>query len=315
MYIGSVDGVEKKMVEGFGIDYKGVPCGKLRRYFSLENFSDLIRVPKGFFQAKKELKKFSPDVVFSKGGFVAVPVVLAAAKLKIPVIIHESDVVPGLANKISARFAEKICVSFEESRKHFEKFSEKVVVTGNPVREGVGAGSKERGLGFVELNGDKPVVLVMGGSQGAAQINELIRGCADELLKKFDIVHLCGVGKTNDSLKKEGYVQFEYLDKEMADVYELADLVVSRGGANSLAEIAFLGKKALIIPLGEEASRGDQIKNAEVFAKKCGWKILDSSTGKDEFLKGVEEAYNLAVKKCEDLTGGAEKIAKVILNH
>lgn len=315
LYIGSRGGVEEKMVKDAGFKYESVSCGKLRRYFSFRNFLDFFKVPIGFFQARGVLKKFNADVLFSKGGFVAVPVVLAAASLKIPIIIHESDVAPGLANRISARFADKICVSFEESRKHFEKFAKKVVVTGNPVRESVGAGRGERALEFTGLKGEKPVVLVMGGSQGAARVNELVRESADELLKDFEIVHLCGKGKTDESFKREGYVQFEYLSEEIADVYALSDLVISRGGANSLAELAFLKKKALIIPLGEDASRGDQIKNAEVFAKRCGWKVLDSSAGKDEFLDGVEEAYNSSKGKFGGITNGAKNIAEIILNY
>ncbi len=315
LYIGSRGGVEEKMAKDAGLDYRGVACGKFRRYFSFRNFLDFFKVPIGFFQARGILKKFHTDVLFSKGGFVGVPVVLAAASLKIPIVIHESDFVPGLANKIAARFAKKICVSFEESKKYFKKFSEKIVVTGNPVRVEVGEGKKEKALLFTGLSGTKPVILVVGGSQGAAQINNLVWNSLGDLLKTFEIVHICGRGKMNKSITAKGYAQYEYLSEEIADVYALSDLIISRGGANSLAEIAFLEKKALIIPLGKDASRGDQIKNAEVFAKRCGWEVLDSSAGKGEFLKGVEEAYNSPGDKCKSDVNGAERIAEIIFNH
>lgn len=318
LYIGSRAGVEKKMAEKFGIDYKGVSCGKLRRYFSFRNFIDPFKIPVGILQARGALKKFTPDVLFSKGGFVSVPVVLAAVTLKIPIITHESDVIPGLANKIGARFAKKICLSFEESKKYLEKYSEKIVFTGNPVREKLAHGSREDALKFTKLTGEKPAILVIGGSQGAVQINNLVRKTLDDLLKDFEIVHSCGKGNVDKSLERDGYTQYEYLDEQLPDIFALCDLVVSRGGANTLAEIAFLGKKAVIIPLGEDVSRGDQVKNAEVFAKKYGWEVFVPSSGETDddgadFLKAVRSSYKLSPKGSELFENGTKKIAELIL--
>ena len=185
LYIGSKKGMEKKMVEKAGINYKGVSSGKLRRYFSFKNFSDAFKVPLGFFQARKILKKFGADVLFSKGGFVTVPVVIAARTLKIPIILHESDINPGLANRISAKYTSKICVSYEESEKFFNKYSKKIVYTGNPIRESIMSGDKDRAYKFTGLDRHRPVLLIMGGSQGAKQINDLVRASLPELLKKF----------------------------------------------------------------------------------------------------------------------------------
>lgn len=274
---------------------------------------DFFKVPIGIWQAYGELKKFKADVVFSKGGFVAVPTVVAAYMLKIPVIIHESDVVPGLANKLVARYARKICVSFENSKKYFKKYGEKVLVTGNPVREFLRNGDREKAYKFTGLDRHRPVILVMGGSQGAKQINDLIRDSLDELLKKFQIVHICGRGNLNIGLHHKGYVQYEYLEEQLADVYALCEMIISRGGANSLAEIAFLKKKALIIPLGKEASRGDQMDNARVFAKDFGWAILSGEINRNDFIKTVVMSYNNRMNQEAKFKNGSKEIAEIIL--
>lgn len=312
LYIGAAGGVEKKMMEKSGVDFRAVSCGKWRRYFSLENFSDLFKTPLGVWQAWKVLRKFRPDVVFSKGGFVSVPVVVAASLIGVPIILHESDVVPGLANKICARYADKICLSFEESRKYLEKFGERLVVTGNPVRSFLADGDREKAYKFTGLDKHRPVILVMGGSQGAEQINQLVRAGLEELLKRFQIVHIRGRGNLDISLKKKGYVQYEYLEQQMADIYAMCEMVVSRGGANSLAEIAFLKKRALIIPLGTEASRGDQIENAKVFVRKFGWGMLGGDISGEDFVKGVEMAYENEFSG-EEFEDGTGKIVELIV--
>lgn len=300
------------MVKKLGVRYKGIYCGKLRRYFSFENFVDAFKVPVGIWQAFWILKRFQPDKVFSKGGFVSVPVVVAASLLKIPIILHESDTEPGLANLFCARYAKKICVSFEESRPFFKKYSKKVVFTGTPVREWLKNGSAENGRKFTGLNKFRPIVLVMGGSLGARQINDLVRDSLNELLKKFQIVHIRGRGNLDIGIHKKGYVQYEYLDEQMKDVYVMSEIVVSRGGANSLAEIAMLGKKAVIIPLGEEASRGDQIQNAEVYSKNYGWEVLTGEIGRERFIESILKA-SLGHFEARKFVNGTKKIVNLIL--
>ncbi len=301
------------MVKEFGIEYKGVACGKFRRYFSFKNFVDFFKVPIGIFQSLREIKKFRADVVFSKGGFVALPVVLASALLKVPVIIHESDVVPGLANKIAGRFSTKICISFEETKKYLSKFEKKIVVTGNPIRKFLADGNHEKGFNLTGLNKDKPIILVIGGSQGARQINTLVRNSLHQLLQKFQIIHLTGDGNVDSSINKKGYVQYDYLDKELPDVFAICDLVISRGGANTLSEIAFLKKKALIIPLGTNVSRGDQVENAELFSQKFCWEVLTGQISEEDFTKKIDSAYKSSFKDSDNFSDSAEKIAKIIL--
>jgi UDP-N-acetylglucosamine--N-acetylmuramyl-(pentapeptide) pyrophosphoryl-undecaprenol N-acetylglucosamine transferase len=314
LYIGSSSGIEKKMVEDFGIKYKGVACGKLRRYFSFQNFVDFFKVPVGIIQSCRALRKFKAEVVFSKGGFVGLPVVVAAWILRIPSVIHESDLVPGLANKISARFANKICVSFPETNKFFPKFANKIVLTGNPIRNFIGAGNVEKGLKLTGLNKDKPIVLFMGGSQGAKQINDLVRKTLPLLLKKFQIIHLCGKGNVDSSCVAGGYVQYEYLGGDLPDVFALCDVVVTRGGANSLSEFAFLKKKAVVIPLEIGASRGDQIQNADFFADKFGWAVLNGEIDGEKFVKSIVDMHSSSFNENEDFADGSKEIAKIILN-
>lgn len=301
------------MVEKIGIPYKSVACGKLRRYFSIDNLIDIFKVPVGIFQAWRILRKYKPDVVFSKGGFVSVPVVIAASWIGVRIIIHESDVRPGLANKICSRYADKICVSFEETEKYFKKYTRKIVLTGNPVRKSVLDGNAENGYKFTGLDKHRPIILVMGGSQGAQQINELVKGGMSELLKRFQIVHICGRGNLDMSLHKKGYVQYEFLNEQMKDVYAICELVISRGGANSLAEIAALKKKALVIPLGTMASRGDQIENAEIFARKLGWGVMVGDVQVEDFIKAVEMVNRNKFNVKEKFRNGVYDIVKLIL--
>lgn len=303
------------MVEKAGIPYKSVACGKFRRYFSVKNLWDIFKIPVGIFQAWRILRKFKPAVVFSKGGFVSVPVVIAASWMHVPVIVHESDVRPGLANRVCAKYADKICVSFEETRKYLQKYGRKIVFTGNPVRKSVLCGVAENGYKFTGLDHHRPVILVMGGSQGAQQINTLVRGGLNELLKKFQIVHICGRGNLDISLHKKGYVQYEFLDEQMKDVYAISELVISRGGANSLAEIAALKKKALVIPLGTTASRGDQIENAEMFARKSGWGVLVGEVEVADFVQAVEMVHRNKMNTSEKVKNGVYDIVRMILKY
>ena len=238
-YIGSYDGIEKKLIEELTIPYYGISSGKLRRYFDPKNFSDPFKVVKGFFEALTLIKKLKPDVVFSKGGFVSVPVVLAAKRKGVPVIIHESDMTPGLANKISIPSAKKVCANFPETVKFLPEG--KAVLTGTPIRQELFSGNKPRGLDFCGFSRNKPVLLVVGGSTGSVVVNEAVRAILPVLLEKFQVVHLCGKDKLDESLRNTpGYVQFEYIKKELSDLLEAADVVISRAGANAICELLAL---------------------------------------------------------------------------
>ncbi len=265
-YIGSYEGIEKKLIEEQGIPYSGIATGKLRRYFDLKNFSDVFRVIKGYKEAKAKLAEIKPDVVFSKGGFVAVPVVRAAASLKIPCIIHESDMTPGLANKLCIPVAEKVCCNFPETLKNLP--ADKAVCTGSPIRKELSEGDKSIALEMCGFNEDKPVLMVIGGSLGAKSVNETVRECLPKLLERFQVVHLCGKDKVdNMMLGIEGYKQFEYIDDELKHFFAMADIVISRAGANAICEIRELQIPNVLIPLSA-GSRGDQILNAGSFAEQ-----------------------------------------------
>ena len=273
-YIGSYNGIEKSLIQELGIPYYGISSGKLRRYFDIKNFSDPFRVLKGYGQAKKLMKQLKPDVVFSKGGFVTVPVVLAAKKRKIPAIIHESDMTPGLANKLCLSSATKICCNFPETVSTLP--ADKAVLTGTPIRQELLHGDKEAARNFCGFSSDKPVLLVIGGSLGAASVNENVRKILPELLKEFQVIHLCGKGKTDSSLEHTaGYVQYEYIKEELPDLFALADIVISRAGANAICELNALAKPNLLIPLSANASRGDQILNARSFERQGYSMVLE----------------------------------------
>lgn len=291
-YIGSYDGIEKKLIEEMDISYHGIASGKLRRYFDLKNFSDPFRVAKGFFQAKKLLKQLNPDVIFSKGGFVTVPVVQAAKTLHIPVIIHESDMTPGLANRLAIPAASKVCCNFPETISHLPEG--KAVVTGCPIRAELRSGNRLEALKFCGFTADKPVLLIIGGSLGSVAVNTAIRNILPQLLKSFQIVHLCGKGNVEESLKDTaGYIQFEYIKNELADLFALADIVVSRAGANAICELLELRKPALLIPLSAAASRGDQILNAKSFKKQGFSDVLEEEQiTSDLLLKKINELFD-----------------------
>ena len=290
-YIGSYTGIEKQLIEDLEIPYYGISSGKLRRYKSLKNLSDPFRVLKGYFQARTLMRKIKPDIVFSKGGFVSVPVVLAAGHKRIPVIIHESDMTPGLANKIAMRSATKICCNFPETIQYLPQ--QKAVLTGSPIRKELLQGNKLAGLNLCHFNTEKPVILVVGGSTGAVKVNNAVRAILPELLKDFQVVHLCGKGKTDKSFEnKEGYVQFEYISKEMRDLFAMSDIVISRAGANAICELLALKKPNLLIPLSANASRGDQILNANSF-KKHGYSavLMEEDITPETLLAAVRDLY------------------------
>lgn len=291
-YIGSYQGIEKKLIEGAGIPYEGISSGKLRRYFDIKNFSDPFRVIKGYQEARKILKTYKPDVLFSKGGFVAVPVVLAARHYKIPTIIHESDITPGLANKICIPSAAKVCCNFPETIPYLPE--DKAVLSGSPIREELLKGDRLSGLQYTHLSPDLPVILIIGGSLGSVRVNTAVRSILPKLLESFQIIHICGKEHLDDSLiGLPGYVQYEYVDKPLKHLFAAADMVISRAGANSICELLALRKPHLLIPLSAAASRGDQILNAKSFQKQGFSEVLEEEALDDEsFLHAIEKVYH-----------------------
>lgn len=266
-YIGSYKGIEKDLIEAENIPYYGISSGKLRRYLDLKNLSDPFKVIKGLGQSIRLLHKLKPDIIFSKGGFVSVPVVLAAKFCHIPVIIHESDITPGLANKIAIPAAKKVCCNFPETLKYLPE--EKAVLTGSPIRQELLAGNPEHARSYCHFQKDMPVLLVIGGSSGSKVINDAIRAQLPMLLKNFQIIHLCGKGNLDNALiNTKGYAQFEYISQQLKDMFALADIVISRAGANAICELLALRKPNILIPLSAAASRGDQILNAKSFEKQ-----------------------------------------------
>ena len=291
VYIGSYEGIEKKLAEEAGIAYYGISSGKLRRYFDWKNFSDPFRVMKGYGEAKKLMKELKPDIVFSKGGFVSVPVVTAAGRRGIPVIIHESDMTPGLANKLSFPSASKICCTFKETLDGLP--AEKGVFTGSPIRRELLSGNKLSAYNFTKFSANTPVILIIGGSLGAAAINEGIRKILPSLLKEFQVVHICGKNKVDPTLTNlDGYVQYEYVSTELRDLFAMADIIVSRAGSNAICEFLALKKPALLIPLPASASRGDQILNAASFEKQGFSKVLpEEAITETVLLQNIRELY------------------------
>lgn len=290
-YMGSYDGIEKRLIADFNIPYYGISTGKFRRYLDPKNFTDPFRVIKGLREAKKYLKEIKPDVIFSKGGFVSVPVVRAAAALKIPCIIHESDMTPGLANKLCIPVAQKICCNFPETVKMLPE--EKAVLTGSPIREELACGNRIAGLDMCGFSANKPVVMVIGGSQGAASVNRVIRDALPKLLTDFQVVHLCGKEKMDNLLlNTPGYKQFEYLKAELKDIFAIADVVISRAGANAICELLALNKPNILIPLPSATSRGDQLLNARSFETQ-GFSIVLNEEDLDEdiLVEKVQELY------------------------
>ena len=290
-YIGSHSGIERRLIEEMGIPYYPISTGKLRRYFDLKNFTDPFRVLKGVSEARSLMKKLQPDIIFSKGGFVALPVVRAAAGRKIPIIAHESDLTPGLANRLSLRYVDVFCCNFPETMEILP--ADKAHLTGTPIRKELAEGDRDRALAFTGLSGKKPVLMIIGGSLGAGAINDAVRDALPELLTRYEIVHLCGRGKTDDSLSaRTGYAQYEYIGKELPDLFALADIVISRAGANAICELAALGKPNLLIPLGTHASRGDQILNAQSFEHRGFSMVLQEEDITTKILlDAVDELY------------------------
>ena len=316
-YIGSYEGMEKKLITDYNIPYYGIATGKFRRYFDLKNFTDPFRVIKGYTEARRILKQIQPDIVFSKGGFVSVPVVRAAASLKIPCVIHESDMTPGLANKLCIPVAAKICCNFPETMQNMP--ANKAILTGSPIREELLKGSKEDGMKLCGFDNTKPILMVIGGSLGAAAINQAVREALPRLLQDFQIVHVCGNDKIDNLLlKTPGYKQFEYVKGELKDLFAMADVVISRAGANAICELVALKKPNLLIPLSAGSSRGDQILNARSFESQGYSMVIDEDyLSPDLLVEKVQELYSTrqtyvdAMEQSSQL-GAAQTIVKLL---
>ena len=316
-YIGSYNGMEKQLIEEQNIPYYGISSGKLRRYFDLKNISDPFKVIKGLGQSIRLMRRLKPDIVFSKGGFVSVPVILAAKFCRIPSIIHESDLTPGLANKIAIPAATKVCCNFPETLKYLPE--NKAVLTGSPIRQELLSGDPQRARTLCKFHSDKPTLFIIGGSSGSRFINDTVRGVLPELLKDFQVIHMCGKGNLDASLSDtDGYMQFEYIGAELNDVFALSDLVLSRAGANSICELLALHKPNILIPLSANASRGDQILNARSFEKQ-GFSVVleEESITPENLIKTIRETfanrkqYTDAMKN-SNMIDSVEKIVSLI---
>ena len=291
-YIGSHTGIERELIGGAFPDlpYYAISSGKLRRYFSTQNFTDPFRVVAGVAQAFKIIRKIKPSVIFSKGGFVSVPVVIAAKLANVPVVAHESDVTPGLANKIALPFASHVFTVFKETMQHLP--SDKATCTGSIIRSQLFTGNVEKGLERCGFTVDKKVILVMGGSLGSVVLNEALRNNLRQLLEKYQIIHICGKGNLDTSLLNiEGYKQFEYVTEELPDLMYAANYIISRAGSNSIFEFLALHKPMLLIPLSAEKSRGDQILNAKLFQSQGFAHVLYEEDLNDETFKVSIEKF------------------------
>ena len=291
-YVGAANSAEESLIARVpGVVFHTVSVGKLRRYFDLRNFTDPFRVNRGIGQASRLMRKLKPNVVFAKGGFVSVPVVYGARLNRIPVVTHESDMSPGLANKLCLPFTSVQCCTFPEAVKYAKG---KGVHTGTPIRPEILQGDKAAGLRRFNFTDSRPVLMVVGGSSGAQAINQVVWQALPRLTENFQVLHLCGKGNLNDVYEgTANYTQREYLNEEMADAYACADVLISRAGANALCEILAVRKPALLIPYPKGASRGDQLLNAESFRKRGFSHVLQQEDMTPETLvAGVEALYH-----------------------
>jgi UDP-N-acetylglucosamine--N-acetylmuramyl-(pentapeptide) pyrophosphoryl-undecaprenol N-acetylglucosamine transferase len=296
-YIGSA-GIEKSIIAGTGMPFEQIAAGKLRRYFSWENFLDVFRIALGVYQSLKILSGRRPNVIFSKGGFVSVPVAVAGWLLRIPVVSHESDLTPGLANRIIAKFAKKILYTFKETQKYLP--ADKSQYVGLPIRLELAQGESEAGVRLCGFESDwlpsSRLILIMGGSLGAQRLNEAIEEILPALTQEFFVVHITGKGKGLKFVHPR-YKSFEYVADDLKHLFKITDYVISRAGANSIFEFLFLNIPMLLIPL-EAGSRGDQIQNAAYFAKNNWSHVLREA---DATGKNVMDSIQSLVKSADEI--------------
>lgn len=317
-YIGTQNGMERSLIENESIPYHIIKAGKLRRYLDFKNITDIAKIGAGFLQAIAIIRKIKPDIIFSKGGFVSCPVVWAAWVNRVPAVIHESDMTPGLANKLSMPFADKICYTFPETGQYLK--SGKGILTGMPVREELFSGNRQTGLKICGFTGSKPVIMIIGGSQGSGVLNSIVRDSLEELLKTYNICHICGKGSVKKDLRLAGYKQFEYVSDELPHLFALAEVVAARAGATSLFELLSLKKPSLLIPLSKNASRGDQILNARSFEKQ-GFSVVlpEERLNKETFIDNLNDVFKNRSKFIKNMSGhdtgnGADNVLKVIMS-
>ncbi|MEE9451418.1 MAG: undecaprenyldiphospho-muramoylpentapeptide beta-N-acetylglucosaminyltransferase [Gammaproteobacteria bacterium] len=317
-YIGSAQGIEKQIVSNHTIPFYSIASGKLRRYFSWQNFIDPFKILFATGQSFFLLRKIKPRLIFSKGGFVSVPVVVAAWLRRIPVIAHESDLTPGLANRLSLPFVSKICITYPKSKKFFKK-QDKVIVTGAPLREELFHGCAARGRSYCQFNTDKDVLLISGGGLGSALINQTVRAALPQLVEKFNIIHLCGQGKMDHSYDNlSGYQQFDYVNDELPDLLAAANIVISRSGSNSVYELLALKKPHIFIPLSTKASRGDQIDNAKFGANEGLSTVINEEALDANTLLRAIDAVQANISEIQiklenfSITSGTQAIYQVI---
>ncbi len=291
-YIGSENGIERKIIEQQNIPYFYVPCAKLVRQFTLDNLLIPFKVISGIKKAEKLLKELNPDVIFSKGGYVSIPTVIAGKKLKIPVVAHESDYTVGLTNKVTSRYCKKVLTSFPDTALTIKNGE----YSGPPIREELFNVNKDSALSYFGFKGKKPVLLVTGGSLGAKPINDTLRKALPVILKDFDVLHICGKNNLDNSISKKGYVQLEFV-KDMQHAFAVADLCISRAGSNTVFEIIALKIPNILIPLPKGVSRGDQILNANYFEKLNLSNVLtQEQLTVDSLCNLVKETYNNKAK-------------------
>lgn len=288
-YIGSKTGIERDLISELPhVTYHPISTGKLRRYMSVENFKDPFKVLKGTIDAWNIIRKTKPNIIFSKGGFVSVPVIVAARFRRVPTIIHESDFTPGLANKLATPFAKKVLTTFPETVTYLPE--KKATYVGAVIREELFQGDKNRGYQLTKFSPNKKVLLIMGGSIGSQKINDIVRQNLPELLQKFQIIHICGRNNMDDKIQQRGYVQFEYINEQLKDIFAITDYVISRAGANAIFEFLALQFPMLLIPLSLSASRGDQIDNAQSFKQNGLAHVLqEEKMTKESFIDAVHQ--------------------------
>ncbi len=315
-YIGTKDGMEKDIMACTDVPYHSISAGKLRRYLSIKNVTDPIKIIAGCIKAGCILKKLAPAAVFSKGGFVGVPVVMAAHRQGIPVILHESDYTPGLANRICIPRADKVCVAFEPTLEQIP--DGKGVCTGLPIRSELLEGERARGIKLCGLSGERPVLLIMGGSMGAKALNDAVDAALCDLTERFDVIHIRGKNNLKSGFLPCGYKQFEYVGCELPDLYAAADIMLSRAGATSVFEILALALPALLVPLPKASSRGDQILNAQYFESQGFAHVLQQEDiTPDTLLGAIEKLYEQSEilrsrMKQENIKDAAEQVAQII---
>ena len=316
-YIGTYNGIERKLIEEQGIPYYPIASGKLRRYFDIKNFTDPFKVIKGLGQATHLIRKIKPDVIFSKGGFVSVPVIVGGYLNRIPTIIHESDMTPGLANKIGIPLAKTVCTNFPETINHIP--NNKGIHTGTPIRQELFQGTKFEGFRATGFSENRPVILVMGGSLGSVKINTALRKALPMLLESYQILHICGKGNLDNNLMDNpAYKQFEYVKENLSHIFAIADVMISRAGANSISEILSLKIPNILIPLSAAASRGDQILNANSFEKQgFSFVINEEDLDTSILIKAIDDVYKNRTKyitsmKKSNATNGIDSVLEAI---